>query len=63
MNYVQGIKSVLAQANKSFERSPVSASFTWNAITISRMLFSSLDTINMYINPDRHQSIHSFFYS
>ena len=25
------------------------------------MLFSSLDTINMYINPDRHQSIPSFF--
>ena len=24
------------------------------------MLFSSLDTINMKINPDRHQSIHSF---
>ena len=25
------------------------------------MLFSSLDTINMKINFDRHQSIHSFF--
>ena len=24
------------------------------------MLLSSLDTINMYINPDRYQSIHSF---
>ena len=27
------------------------------------MLFSSLDTINMHIIPDRHQSIHSFFKS
>ena len=43
------------------ERSTVSAQFTWKAIKVSRRLFSCLGTINMKINLDRHQSIHSFY--
>ena len=47
MNLVKGIKSVLAKQIQSFERSAVSAYFTWKAIKASPMLFSSLDTINI----------------